>query len=103
MDTTLRTLDECRESWGKVVGIEGAELLVERPPLVVRDGKLVLDAPRRERVMRQVDGRGFADRAQTGDWVSLHWGWVCEVLNERERRNLERYSRYHLTLANQTL
>lgn len=103
MESTLRTLDECRVSWGNVVGVEGAELLVERPALVLREGKLVLDAPRRERVMRQLDGRGFADRAQPGDWVSLHWGWVCEVLSERERRNLERYSRYHLALANQTL
>ena len=103
MDSTLRTLDECRVSWGKVVRVEGAELMVERSPLVLREGKLVLDVPRQARVMRQVDGRGFADRAQPGDWVSLHWGWVCEVLDERERRNLERYSRYHLTLANQTL
>lgn len=102
LDTTLHTLDECRVSWGKVIAAEGAELLVSRTPLVLRDGKLVLDAPRQERVMRQVDGRGFADRAQAGDWVSLHWGWVCEVLGERVRANLERYTRYHLALANQT-
>jgi Family of unknown function (DUF6390) len=103
MDTTLSTLDGCRVSWGRVIGVEAAELVVSRPPLALRGGKLVLDAPHQERVMRQVDGRGFADRAQPGDWVSLHWGWVCEVLAERERANLERFTRYHLTLANQTL
>jgi Family of unknown function (DUF6390) len=103
IDTTLATLDACRVSWGKVIGVEGAELLVLRPPLVLREGRLTLGAAERTRVLRQVDGRGFADRAEPGDWVSLHWGWVCEVLGQREQANLERYTRYHLMLANQTL
>jgi hypothetical protein len=30
-------------------------------------------------------------------------GWVCEVLDDRQRRNLERYTRYHLAIANQTI
>jgi len=52
---------------------------------------------------RQIDGHGFADFARPGDWVSLHWGWVCEVLSERQRANLERYTRYHVAIANQTI
>ena len=67
------------------------------------DGKLVLDTARTERVLRQVDGRGFAEDAAPGDWVSIHWGWVCEVLDDRQRRNLERYTRHHLAIANQTI
>src|SRR3712207_8675438 len=50
----------------------------------------------------QVDGRGFADGATVGTWVSIHWDWVCEVLSEDEQRNLERYTRYHLAITNQT-
>jgi hypothetical protein len=90
-------------SWGRVAAIEGAELVVERTPLALRDGKLVLAAPRRERAMRQVDGRGFADAGRAGDWVALHWGWVCEVISAAQQANLERYTRYHLAIANQTL
>jgi hypothetical protein len=101
-EPTMRTLDECRISWGRVIGVQGAELLVDRSPLMIRDGKLVLDVPRQERATRQVDGHGFADDAQLGDWVSIHWSWVCEVLDDRQQRNLERYTRYHLALANQT-
>jgi Family of unknown function (DUF6390) len=100
---TLETLNDCRVSWGRVLRVEGAELVVERPPLILRDGKLALDDARPERVLRQVDGRGFADDARPGDWVSLHWGWVCEVLTERQRANLERYTRHHLAIANQTI
>lgn len=100
---TLRTLDECRVSLGRVVRVEGAELVVERQHVVMRAGKLVLDEALTERVLRQVDGRGFAEDAAPGDWVSIHWGWVCEVLDDRQRRNLERYSRHHMAIANQTI
>jgi hypothetical protein len=102
-DTTLGMLDACRVSWGRVVAVEAGALIVERSPLVLRDGKLALGPARQERVTRQIDGRGFADTAQPGDWVSLHWGWVCEVLDARQRRNLERFTRHHLAIANQTL
>jgi Family of unknown function (DUF6390) len=103
MEPTLRTLDDCRISWGRVTAVEGAELVVERAPLVLSAGKLVLDPARAERVTRQLDGYGFADQASVGDWVTLHWGWVCEVIDERQRAALERYTRYHVSLANQTL
>ena len=101
LDHTLETLDNCRVSWGQVARVDGAELVVERRPLVLKV-ELTLGEPRVERVLHQVDGRGFAD-AKAGDWVSLHWGWVCEVLTERQRSNLERYTRHHLRLANLTI
>jgi hypothetical protein len=103
LDNTIRTLDECRVSWGMVLGVDGPELVVERAHIAMRDGKLALGEPRTERVLRQVDGRGFVDQAAPGDWVSIHWGWVCEVLETRQRRSLERFTRHHLTLANQTI
>jgi hypothetical protein len=103
LEHSLHTLDSCRVSWGQVVVVDGAELVVDRPPLVLEHGKLVLGEPQRTRVVRQVMGRGFADAAQVDDCVSLHWGWVCEVLTPQQQANLARYSRYHLALANQTL
>jgi hypothetical protein len=103
LPATVETLESCRVSWGRVCSVERGELVVERQPLRLADGKLTLDVPRRERVVRQIGGRGFADNALVGDWVSLHWGWVCEVLTERQRANLERYTRHHLAIANQTL
>jgi hypothetical protein len=102
LEHTLETLDNCRISWGQVAQVHGAELVVERQPLVLNVGKLMLGEPRVERVLHQVDGRGFAE-AEAGDWVSVHWGWVCEVLTERQRSDLERYTRQHLTLANLTI
>lgn len=103
LQNTLETMDNCRVSWGRVVSAERAELVVERSPLVLLEGKLALGAPMRVRVLRQVDERGFADDAAPGDWVALHWGWVCEVLAPRQQLALERHTRYHLAIANQTV
>jgi len=103
MDRTLGTLDACRISWGRVLRVQAGELVVERQPLVLIAGKLTLGTATEERFARQIDGRGFADTAAVGDCVSLHWGWVCEVLSPYQRTNLERYTLHHLAIANQTI
>jgi hypothetical protein len=103
LEHSLQTLDSCRVSWGRVVAVQGAELLVDRQPLGLQDGKLVLGGSQPMRAVRQVDGRGFVDNASVDDWVSLHWGWVCEVLTPEQQVNIVRYTRHHLALANQTL
>ena len=103
LENSLETMDACRVSWGRVVRLEGAEAIVERRPLILQAGRLALGPARIERVLRQLEGRGFADDAQAGDWVTLHWGWVCEVIDDRQRRDLERYSLHHLRLASQTI
>ena len=103
MESTLGTLDACRISWGRVVRVEAGELVVQRQPLVLNAHKLTLGQPTDERFARQIEGRGFADTASVGDWVSLHWGWVCEVLTPRRRTNLEHFTLHHLAIANQTI
>jgi len=85
------------------VRIDGASMLVERRPLELQAGVLGLGAAGQERVARQMDGRGFADDAAPGDWVSLHWGWVCERITDLQQRQLERFTRHHLQLASATL
>jgi hypothetical protein len=100
---SLATMDHCRVSWGTVVDVAGCELVVDRVPLLLEQGKLVLGLPTRERVMRQIDGRGFVDGAQAGDVVSIHWGWACEVLSLAQRQRLERYTRHHLYITNRTI
>ena len=100
---SLLTMDNCRISWGTVTAVEGGELTVDRAALTLQAGKLVLSVPQSERVVRQWDGRGFVDDVAVGDVVSIHWGWACEVLTAAQAERLERYSRHHLALANQTL
>jgi hypothetical protein len=99
----MAAMESCRISWGRVREVDGAALVVDRRPLVQVGGALALGEPRQERVLRSLSGRGFADDVGAGDWVSIHWGWTCEVLDARRLANLERYSAAHLALANQTV
>jgi hypothetical protein len=99
----LETIESCRIRWARVVGVDGANLQVEAVPLVLRDGKLELGPPRIETAVRTVAGRSFVDDVARGDWVSVHWGWACGLLTPRQRADLERYTRLHVALCNQTL
>ena len=99
----LATIDSCRISWGRVTAVEPGELIVERAPIELRDGRLVLGPARPERVTRMLEGNGFVASAAIGDVVSIHWSWACEVLDERQSRSPERYTAQHLRLANGTL
>lgn len=99
----LAMVDSCRISWGTVTGTDGGELIVQRAPVVLRDGRLELDPPRSERVTRMLEGRGFVSSVKPGDVVSIHWSWACEVLTPLQQRTLERYTRFHLALASHTL
>lgn len=98
----LDRMDSCRISWARVAAVDGAELVVERPALELREGKLALTEPRVKRITRQIEGHGFADGAQAGDFVSIHWNWVCEVLDASALRRLMANTRRYLALANQT-
>ena len=103
LDHSLDTMENCCIRWGRVKEIGTTYLVVEYQPLVLECGKLKLGELRRKRVMRQIDGTGFITNCQVGDPVSFHWNWACEILTPRQVQNLERYTRHHLELANQTL
>jgi hypothetical protein len=103
LENSLETMDQCRVSWGTVKAIVGPVLFVDRQPLLLQEGKLTLGPEIPVRVVRQVDGKGFADRAAIGDVVSIHWNWVCEVISPRQLARLKRETAHHLAIANQTL
>jgi len=99
----LSFMDNCRISWGKVVSQDGSALTVEVMPLVITGHRLKLGPPEHRAVNWKLDGNGFVNTAQPGDWVSIHWGWACQVLSLRQVANLDRWTRYHLDIVNETL
>ncbi len=96
-------MDQCRISWGKVIMAEGAELVVERSPLVFTGGSIGLGAPRIVKVLRHLDARGSPRDYATGDFVSLHWNWACDRIGNRELGHLIRATRRALYHTNLTL
>jgi hypothetical protein len=102
-DQVIATMGQCMIRWASVKAVRGDSLIVSAPRLIMRDGKLELTSPEPETVVRSYDGRGFVQSINEGDWVSVHWGWVCDTLSPAQRDRLERYTRHHVALCNQTI
>ncbi len=99
----LETMDSCRVSWGRVVEVAADELIVDRSPLVLKDGKLALGEGQTATILRQLDGKGFVDDVKAGQHVSIHWSWACDVLTDSALARLREATRRYMTLANQTI
>lgn len=102
-DQVVATMGQCMIRWASVHAVQGDSLVVIAPRLIMRDGKLELTCPEPETVTRAYDGRGFVKSVDVGDWVSVHWGWACDTLSPTQRDRLERYTRHHVALCNQTI
>jgi hypothetical protein len=98
IDEPLEVLDRCRIRWGKVQSADGEAVTVVSRHLVWTDGTMVLARPQVE-VVRASPAIGVA----AGDWVSLHWEWVCDTLTPRQLANLRGFSAHHLRLVNEEL
>ena len=99
----LRVLDQCRIRWGQVMADLGTDVVVSSRPLVWDGHGLALGPTREETAIRGVDGVSLLGRLRPGDWVSLHWEWVCDRLTPPQLVALRHYSERHLRLANRTL
>ncbi|MBU1032632.1 hypothetical protein KJ937_01730 [Patescibacteria group bacterium] len=100
---TLESMDNCRVSWGEVVGLDGPVLTVLRRPLVQRAHKLFLGSALNTKIVRSLESSSVMDEVKIGDKISIHWGVPCEILNERQVSNLEKYTLKSIALANLTM
>src|SRR5690349_6862831 len=93
----LTVLDRCRVRWGKVIAVNAlAEVIVESRPLNWDGRLLTLGQPAAETARLPLDGAVLVP----GDWVALHWDWVCDKLTDRQLRALRGYSQRHLDMVN---
>jgi Family of unknown function (DUF6390) len=102
-DIAIETMDSCRISWGRVLEVDGPDVVVERPQLILGAGKLTLSEPRPFRASRQLDGRGFVDGVKQGDMVAIHWNWACDLLDAGALSRLQRATQRSMALANLTI
>ena len=102
-DHDLESLDSCRISAGKIIKLDGPFLEVETDELVMRDGKLVLNGPIKKKINRTFSANIDLEELEVADIISLHWGEVCEKINEAQAKNLQKYTLGSLVLANQTI
>ena len=96
----LIVLDRCRIRWGRVLAVHGDQVVVESSPLTWDGDLLALGPPQTETVVQSVGGVGMVGGVAPGDWVSLHWEWVCDRLSGAQLTRLRRYTDRHLAIVN---
>lgn len=92
-------IDNCRISWGKVKRVGNKELDVTYRPVLVEDGRFCLSKPVIRRVSYDPEIRSFAG-VKAGDWVTMHWGYACEVITKRQLRNIAKYTELDIEAVN---
>ncbi len=97
----LTVLDRCRIRWGQVLAVQGDQVVVESSPLTWDGQRLAMGPVQAETVVRSLDGVSMTEPLQVGDWVSLHWEWVCDRLTERQVSYLRAYTLRHLKIVNE--
>lgn len=97
---TLKNMDRCRISWGKVLKILKDKLEVEFQPLTTTNRRMKLGKPKSGLILYKIDRKSFVPKIRVGDFISFHWNWTCQILNQKELENLKKYTEYHLNLAN---
>jgi hypothetical protein len=96
----LEVLDRCRIRWGRVTELEGDRVVVRCQPLEWDGASLSLGEPALQEAIRAVDGLALAGPLRPGDWVALHWDWICDRLSRRQLAALRRYTALHLGIVN---
>jgi uncharacterized protein DUF6390 len=100
VDQPLHVLDQCRTTPAVVAGVEGESVRVLARPLCW-DGSSLRLGPVADRVARWADGGlALVSPPNPGDWVSLHWDFVCDVLTPNAARRLERVTGRILAAVN---
>jgi len=107
IDHTIDSMNECRIGWGRIINnsnlkFQSLKIQLKTQQLIYRKGKLVIESNVIREVIPSVDV-GLAKSLKPGDWVSYHWGFICEKLTLKQVARLSHYTRHNLRLANETL
>lgn len=95
----VSVLDRCRIRTGEVRSVHGETATVRSRPLVF-DGRVLAPGPERDEVVTwSVGGLSLLNGLLPGEWVALHWDWVCDVLTTEECERLAWYEKRQLGLC----
>ena len=95
-DHALRVMDRCRIRWGTVEAIEADHVIVSSRPLRWDGSSLHLDEP----VIEMVRIRGETPGLRLGCTLSLHWDYVCDVIDPLRQARLADETSRHLAMVN---
>ncbi len=100
----IRAMDQCRIGWGKVHSYKLAvrRIRLETQQLAVSNQQLTINTPIIKEIRLDYHGKQFIRDLRVGDWVSFHWGMVCDRLTTGQIKNLEYYTQKAIDFYNAT-
>lgn len=98
----LRVLESCRIAAGQIESVAGEIAMVAVEPLVWDGKRLRLGGRIRREAGWHAGGLGFVGGLLPGEWVSVHWDWVCDRLTPVQVARLRGYTLRTLAIANRT-
>jgi Family of unknown function (DUF6390) len=101
VDEPLSVLDRCRTTPALVERVDGESVTALAPSLRWDGRRLTLGPWERRRAGFGQDGLAFVS-PRPGDWVSLHWDFVCDRLTFAQATMLRRANERALTAANRS-
>lgn len=84
----LNVLDSCRIRAGRVVSVNAVETTILVDTLTWDGRVLGVSAPRAELVRRRTPDGAFTDDPVEGQWVAVHWGFLCDSLTDTQAASL---------------
>jgi hypothetical protein len=96
-------LDQCRIRTGTVETVDGPRAQVGIRPLTWDGRCLGIGDVETLDVRWSDNGRSLLAGVRVGDLVSIHWDWVCDVIEEARASALADYQRRQLAVTNRML
>jgi hypothetical protein len=100
VEEPMRVLESCRVTPAVVRGVEGDLVHVLARPLLWTGSTLDLGPWTPREARWRTDGLALVGGPQPGDWVSLHWDFVCDRLSPDGAATLDRANRRALAAVN---
>jgi hypothetical protein len=99
----VERMDECLVNSGKVMRVNGPEIVVLTESLSYANGKLFLSEPREKKITRRLETEYEIEQIKPGQIVSFHWSVPCEIVSDAQAKNLKKYILQSIAFANQTI
>lgn len=98
---TINTMNSCRIGWGKIsIKPQHLKVNVETKELTINGQQLSLGKPTIKELKIDYKSKSFIKNLNIGDWVSFHWGFVCDVLSKHQVSNLVNYTQRAINYYN---
>lgn len=100
----LQAMDTCRINFGKLIQSKKLKsksniIYVRTNQLIIEDNKMKLE-PTVKSLKLDYKGENIIDNLDASAWISFHWGFVCDVLTEKQQKNLEYYTQKAIEFYN---